>query len=105
MTGAIHMPRGPGKATKVFAYILEGQKTVWYLTKRTEAGAYVRLFIVVKEEIVEISKLAARAMGTTYVESKGIYRRGTGYGHGSDTVDNLGWDLFKDAVKLKAREL
>jgi len=30
---------------------------------------------------------------------------GTGYGHGSDTVDNLGWDLFKDAVKLKAREL
>ena len=99
------MPRMSGKMTKTFAYILEEQKTVWYQTRKTKAGAYVRLFIVVKEEIVEITMRAAKAMGATYVENKGIYRRGTGYGYGSDTVDNLGWNLFKDAVKLKAREI
>lgn len=99
------MPRMSGKMTKTFAYILEGQKTVWYQTRKTKAGAYVRLFIVVKEMIIEISEPAAQVMEATYVESEGIYRRGTGYGHGSDTVDNLDWALFKDAVKLKAREI
>ncbi len=87
------------------AYVLERQKTIWYLTVRTGAGAYVRLFIVVKGEIVEVTKRAALVMGATYVESKGIYRKGSGLDLGYDTVENLSLAIFDDAAKLSGRRI
>jgi len=83
------------EARKRLNFSLPLRSEVYYIVQKNKSSAYVRLFVVQNNQIVEISKLASIAIGVTYVGEKGIHRKGTGYGYGTDTVQELNYALNK----------
>jgi hypothetical protein len=94
------------EARKLLFYCLPPHRQISYLVQQTKAGAYVRLFFASDSHMIEeCSKLAAIAIEATYVEDKGIYRKGTGYGYGSDTVQELSYAIYKDSTIIPSSKL
>jgi hypothetical protein len=89
------------EARKILKEWLPPHSEVYYLVQFNKSGAYVRLFYVSKNQIDEITMLAATAIEATYVEDKGIHRRGTGYGYGSDTVKELEYVIGNTLIYRK----
>jgi len=79
--------------------------TVWHITRKTENGAWVRLFVIWDNQIEEITLPAARIIEIKYNEKYGMYRRGCGYCQGTDCVEQLSQCLFGNPSAFVAKKL
>jgi hypothetical protein len=79
--------------------------TVYYMTDHTDAGAYIRLFVVARGEIEEITTATAKITKMTHKPGRGLYRKGYGYNHGADCVEELSYNLYKNVAELKKKQL
>ena len=88
--------------------ILKGQDTIRTLAVWTGSTAYVRLFIVKNNKLIDITGQAGVAMGekTTHAPSKpyGFKRGGYGYGKEFDVVFSLGRTLYPKGYKHTKKE-
>lgn len=90
-------------ARKELRQILKGKDTIKTLAEWTGSTAYVRLFIVKNNELIDITHNAGVAMGekTSHAVSKpyGFKRGGWGYGKEFSVVYDLGRTLYPKGYK------
>lgn len=83
--------------------ILKGHDEIMTLAEWRGSTAFVRLFIVKKNRLVELTWQASVAMGERYVHREsqpyGIKRGGYGYGKEFDVVYSLGRTLYPKGYK------
>lgn len=65
----------------------------------------IRLFVVWHGEILEITRLASIVGEMSFHPDRGITRKGSGYGYGSDCVEILSYALYDSATALRGQSL
>jgi len=91
------------QAVKELRKLLQGQDTIMTLAQWTGSTAYVRLFVVKNNQLIDITHRAGEAMGDKTVHSVnkpyGLKYGGYGYGKEFAAVYGLGSALYRKGYK------